>query len=65
MDFLKKNRTTLIGAGVGVLIAVLFLTIGFFPTLLLAVLGGAGAIIGAAPSVREIVKNWFMKFFTK
>lgn len=47
------------------MIAVLFLTIGFFPTLLLAVLGGAGAFIGAVPAVRQGVKDWIMKRFTK
>ena len=65
LEFVKRNRTTLIGAGAGILIAVLFLTIGFFPTLLLAVLGGIGAFIGAVPQVREAVRSWIMGKFTK
>ena len=65
LEFLKKNRATLIGAAAGILIAVLFLTIGFFPTLLLAVLGGVGAFMGAVPAVRQGVKDWIMKRFTK
>ena len=33
-EYLNRNRGALLGCAVGVVCAVLFLTIGFFPTLL-------------------------------
>ncbi|BCP60141.1 DUF2273 domain-containing protein [Streptococcus suis] len=36
----------IIGAGTGLLLAILFLTLGFFKTLLVLVLVGLGAFIG-------------------
>lgn len=64
-EFLYHNRGILIGALSGILLAILFLTIGFFPTLLLAVLGGIGAFIGAVPDIRSAIKNWILGLFTR
>ena len=57
-EYLNKNRGALLGCAVGVVCAVLFLTIGFFPTLLIAVMGGLGALIGFNKNIRR----WFGHF---
>lgn len=64
-EFLKKYRALLIGAGTGLLIGILFLTIGFFPTILLAILGGIGALLGALPSLRSGIWNGIVSICTK
>lgn len=52
-QFAARNRGGLIGALIGVVIAALMLIIGFFPTLLLLLFGGVGALIGACKPVRD------------
>jgi len=64
-NFLKKHLGIMVGAGAGVLVGVLFLTIGFFQTLLLLILGGIGAAIGALSAVREAMASWFMRIIEK
>jgi len=58
-QFWLKNKAMLIGLSIGLLIAILFLTIGFFQTLLLILFGGIGAFIGAYEPVRNLIVNWF------
>jgi len=63
--FVKKYMGAICGTAAGLTIAVLFLVIGFFPTLLLLILGGLGAAIGGVPEVRHTVAGWFLWIFRK
>ncbi|HFI0776885.1 TPA: DUF2273 domain-containing protein [Streptococcus suis] len=51
----------IIGAGTGLLLAILFLTLGFFKTLLVLVLVGLGAFIGYFVQKAEIVEYLIRK----
>lgn len=64
-DFFCNNRTLIMGTVIGLLIGVMFLTLGFFPTILLVVLGGLGAIIGGIEDVRNLFKAWINHLFSK
>lgn len=63
LEFLKKHWSTVIGAAGGLILGILFLTIGFFETLLLVVLSVAGGCIGAFPAVRQVICSWFKAIF--
>ena len=43
----KNNKNAVIGTIIGVLIAILFLSIGFFETLLILLLGFIGYVVGS------------------
>lgn len=45
--FFRRNRHSLLATLVGIFIAVLILSIGFFQTLLIVLLGGLGFVIGS------------------
>lgn len=45
--FLRRNQKSLMATLIAILIAVLFLTIGFFQTLLILILGSLGYTIGS------------------
>ncbi len=62
-EFVEKNIGTMIGAGAGLILGILFLSIGFFQTLLLLVLSAAGGCIGAFPKVRQVIGSWFKNLF--
>ena len=64
-QFAARNRCGLIGASIGVVIAALMLIIGFFPTLLLLLFGGVGALIGACKPVRDWLKRLFGVIYGK
>ena len=55
-DFIIKNKRILIGGAVGLVVGILFLTIGFFATLLLALLTGIGILFGAKPDLFKKIK---------
>ena len=59
-EYLNRNRGALIGCTVSVACAVLFLTIGFFQTLLIAIMGSLGALIGFNKNIRR----WFGGIFS-
>lgn len=63
--YLREHLSILIGAGCGLILGILFLTIGFFPTLLLAALTGLGALLGAFPVIFSMLKAWISKLFSK
>lgn len=44
--FLKRYKKTAIGMAAGLILGVLFITLGFFKTLLLAILIAAGFVVG-------------------
>ena len=64
-EYLNRNRGALLGCAVGVVCAVLFLTIGFFPTLLIAVMGGLGALIGFNKNIRRLFGGIFSAMFRR
>ena len=64
-EYFNRHRSVIIGAAIGLLVGILFLTIGFFPTVLLARLGGIGALIGALPTVREVIWNGIIHLIEK
>jgi uncharacterized membrane protein len=52
-EFLRKNCGRLIGSGVGFIIAILFLSLGFFRTLLILLCIGVGFFIGLFMDSKE------------
>jgi len=63
-EFWGKYKAVIIGALAGIVLAVLMLTIGFFPTLLIIILGGVGAVIGGVPAIREKIGGWMKALFS-
>ena len=61
---LKPYRFRLVGAVIGLIIAVLFLTLGFGPTLLIVTLTLIGFLIGKWRDGALRVKEW-ITFFTR
>ena len=57
-EWAAANKGVLIGAGIGLILAVMMLVFGFFPTLLIAFFVGEGAALGAMPQVRAALKLW-------
>ena len=55
LAYLRKYAMHVVGALVGLIVAILFLTIGFFKTLLLAICIAAGVFCGAFFSKRTII----------
>ena len=47
VKYVKTHKGVIIGTSVGLLVGILLLTIGFFPTLLLAICAGIGAFFGS------------------
>jgi len=67
LEFLKKYKFTIVLSLLGLILAVLFFTIGFWKTLLLLVILALCFLIGYLldQSGPEGVKNFFQKIFTK
>lgn len=57
-EWAAANKGVIIGALIGLILAVMMLAFGFFPTLLIAFFVGVGAALGAMPKVREALKLW-------
>ncbi len=53
IEFIKEHRGIITGIGVGFLIGVLILAIGFFKTLFLAICVGIGAFFGTKNKLRK------------
>ena len=58
-EFFENHKSAIIGGFVGLVIAILFLTIGFFATLLIVVLVLLGAVLGKQ-EFRLKVKAFFI-----
>lgn len=65
LEWISQNRGVFVGLVCGLATAILFLTIGFWGTLLIAVCVAAGAYLGAHPQVFEQVPDFFRRLFTK
>ena len=65
LEWIADNKGLFTGLVVGLVVAILFLTIGFWATLLIAVCVGVGAFIGAHPEVLEHIPDFLKRLFTK
>jgi len=67
VEFIRTHRWTILLAAVGLLLAILFLTIGFWKTLLLAVIVGLCLLIGTAldRGGTDAVSTFFKKLMDK
>jgi len=63
--WISENKGLFIGMCIGLVVAILFLTIGFWATLLIAACIGVGAFFGANPALREKVAEKFLSLFHK
>ncbi len=64
-DWYIANKGLFWGIAIGFLIAILFLTIGFWQTLLIAICVGVGAFLGTHPGVRVAIAAFFENLFTR
>ncbi|MEG0381620.1 MAG: DUF2273 domain-containing protein [Christensenella sp.] len=64
-EWYDENRGLFWGIIVGLAIAILFLTIGFWATFLIGLCVGIGAFLGSRPDVRALIRDWFVGLFTK
>ena len=59
VEWIKQYAVPLIGGLVGLVFAILFLSIGFFKTLLVVLLTGLGIWLGLYLEQTGIVQNYF------
>ena len=64
-EWYGENSGLFWGIIIGLLVAILFLTIGFLATILIALCVGVGAFLGSRQDFRLMIKEWFMGLFTK
>ncbi len=60
-----SNRGLFWGLTIGLAIAILFLSIGFWATLLIIVCVGVGALIGSRPDIRAAIVAFFTTLFKR
>jgi uncharacterized membrane protein len=60
-----ENRGLFWGIVAGLIVAVLFLTIGFGSTLLIIVCVGIGALLGSRPDIRAAIAAFFKTLLTR
>ena len=65
IEWVQHNKGLFWGMVIGFAIAILFLTIGFWPTLLIALCVGVGAFLGVRSDVRETIVAFFASLFTR
>lgn len=63
LSWIADNKGQFVGLMIGLAIAILFLTIGFWQTVLLAVCTGIGGYLGAHPEKREALGQFFKGLF--
>lgn len=63
--FYKNNKYAVIGLIIGVITAILFITVGFFETLLILLLAFIGYMIGAYKDNNPQVINWLEKLLRR
>lgn len=64
-DFVSEHKRMIIGGGIGLLVGILLLTIGFFATLLLVALVILGAVIAGVPGAWDKIVAGVTTFFRK
>lgn len=65
LNYIKSHVGLLAGAIIGLIIAVLMLTIGFFSTLLIVICTLAGALIGGFPPIRKAIVVFIDNIYDK
>ncbi|MEA5004595.1 MAG: DUF2273 domain-containing protein [Christensenella sp.] len=65
LEWLNENKGLFWGIVIGLAVAILFLTIGFWATLLIAICVGIGAFLGSRPDIRALIGEWFLNLFNK
>ena len=65
LSFIKEHKGAVFGVSLGLLIAILLLTIGFFPTLLIAICVTLGFFIGSSKKFRDAIKAFFVSLKNK
>ncbi|MEA4853594.1 MAG: DUF2273 domain-containing protein [Christensenella sp.] len=65
LGWLENNKGLFWGIVIGLVVAILFLTIGFWATLLIAICVGVGAFLGSRPDIRAAISDWFFNLFQK
>ena len=60
-----SNRGLFWGVVIGLAIAILFLAIGFWATLLIIICVGIGALLGTRPDIRAAIFAFFTNLFTR
>ncbi len=64
-EFIKEHLKIFIGATAGLLVGILMLTLGFWPTLLLSLTTATGALLIGMPEKREFLRAWIISVFRK
>lgn len=64
-DFVSEHKAMILGGAAGLLIGILFLTIGFFATLLLTALTVLGAVLAGVPNAWGTLTAWVVALFRK
>lgn len=62
-EYIKEHLTRVIGTAIGLIIGVLFLTIGFWSTLLLALCTSAGYFLSGGEESRLKIFTFFNKVY--
>ena len=63
MLLLEENRGKVIGIGLGLIAAILFVTLGFWKTVFVIVCIAAGYFIGKKLDENDSFDNWMRKIF--
>lgn len=64
LDWISLNKGTFVGLVIGLAIAILFLTIGFWQTVLIAACTGVGAFLGGRADARAAIGHFFRDMVT-
>lgn len=63
LGWISDNKGQFIGLMIGLAVAILFLTVGFWETVLLGVCTWVGGYLGAHPEVRRAIGAFFRGLF--
>lgn len=65
LEWISENKGLFVGLVIGLAVAILFLTLGFWATLLIGVCTGAGAYLGSHPDIVNRIPDFLRSLFTK
>lgn len=63
LGWISDNRGRFVGLMIGLVVAILFLSIGFWETVLLGVCTAVGGYLGAHPEVLQAMAEFFKGLF--
>ena len=64
VEFILRNKNIILGGLIGLVLAILFITIGFWKTILVVIFVVLGALIGGFPIIRKKISEFFSKLFS-